>query len=290
MSHPHTVRQLLPADLSTAKRLHRFTKAGGRPVFGEDFQGVEEMLTYAASGLSGAFGFVAVTSTASEDIVGVLTAQWDEDVELPRAGSSNPPGDQPADPISVILLTLVVRPDCRSSGLGRQLMSALLAAADLHRMSAACDVLTDVAIDNEPALHFFQQTGFIRQPPAAQDSASVEMRLQMGPFSIPPPTSTDTQALAPAPAAASFPLTPGCACAGPARSRPLLHHPPAAKHPAYGSSRVNLQPLAPCSPCLISQAGLCRRSVPAAFARAHAVACILTQRASGHHSALSRLR
>lgn len=133
------VRPLDPADATAVKRLHKFAKLQGQPVFGLDQRGVEAMIESAANLQDGAFGFVGVEQDeGEEDVVAAATAQQE-------AGGG------------LVVLSVVVRSDARGKGVGKRLLASLLEqAANQH----AGSVLTDVAAANGPAMSFFKRAGF----------------------------------------------------------------------------------------------------------------------------------
>lgn len=138
-----THRALQKGDLAALKRLHRFAKFEGSPVFGEDQTGVAELLTSACNHLDG------VTGSCFEDSDGVFGAITLQDELLPDAAHQE---ERP-----LVILTVVVRADMRASGVA----SSLLTTAELQAsMNGNTSLITDVSSNNRPAIAFFLRHGF----------------------------------------------------------------------------------------------------------------------------------
>ena len=156
-------RTMLPDDLPAIQRLHKFSKLNGKPVFGSNLSGVEDMLQHAANGRSSALGIVAVTQEDAMDVLGCVTAQIEDEgpplehsEALPSAKINNDAGSSSL----CVLLTLVVRADQRHMGIGRGLLLALRQAMSKNGIRK---IVTDVSSSNQPAIGFFEVSGFCRR-------------------------------------------------------------------------------------------------------------------------------
>lgn len=159
-------------DVAVVKRLHRFAKYEGKPVFGSDLAGVEEMLDFAAAGRSGVLGIVACSTTDSSDLVGCVSAQLEpgegasacsspaDQAQLGEHVSALSPCRAQSGTSKLVLLSLVVRADQRSRGVGAALIQELRRTARDKLLAGSIE--TDVAEGNQPAVQFFEAAGFKR--------------------------------------------------------------------------------------------------------------------------------
>mmetsp|Transcript_37446 Transcript_37446/g.83325 ORF Transcript_37446/g.83325 Transcript_37446/m.83325 type:complete len:253 (+) Transcript_37446:78-836(+) len=158
-----------PTDLAAVKRLHKFAKLDGKPVFGADTSGTEEMLEYAANQQSGTFGMVATSSSDATDILAAATAQLDESSHAD--GTTRPSGT--GSILSMVLLTVVVRADHRRGGVAKGLIQALCDwASKQHGVHV---VVTDVSAANSPAVTFFTRAGFKTRNTGGKQGSMVEL-------------------------------------------------------------------------------------------------------------------
>ncbi len=162
----------------------RFAKLTGKPVFGEDLSGVQEMLQHAVTGRSGALAIVACDAAtdgrrSSDDVVGCITAQLEEIIaEDASVSGRGAPHSAPAGACSLVLLTLVVRADLRKQGVGSTLLAALRRRG---RELKASGIVTDVAAANEAANSFFTASGFKKGSSSRGGSDSmIELTLPLG--------------------------------------------------------------------------------------------------------------
>ena len=124
------------------------------------------MLHHAARGELDVFGIVA---TSEADILGCVTAMIEEQAS-PSGHGKEGPGS------TCYLLTLVVRADQRSSGIGRGLLLALRQEVSKRGVSK---IATDVASPNLPAIRFFDVSGFSRAGGPIREGSMVEFHLDI---------------------------------------------------------------------------------------------------------------
>lgn len=141
-----TNRALQKRDLPALKRLHRFAKFEGSPVFGEDQTGVAELLASACNSLDG------VTGSCCEDSDGVFGAITLQEELFPDQAHQE---DRP-----LIILTVVVRADMRASGVASSLLST---AEQQASKNGNTSLITDVSSHNRPAISFFLRHGFLER-------------------------------------------------------------------------------------------------------------------------------
>lgn len=153
-----TVRALQRQDIPASVRLHKFAKHNGQNVFSTSFiADITELHEYAVKGQDGAHGFVAFVPTETDDgaeVVGVLTAQLEEQ--------------------KCVLLTLVVRGDYRGQGVAKLLLRELLRYSRGDHSSL--HIITDVAVANTAALTFFKRQGFRQGGRASGRSVELELK------------------------------------------------------------------------------------------------------------------
>lgn len=159
----YTCRALIPEDANDVKRLHKFAKHNGLPIFSgaaASIASVGEMVSAVTAASDGAFGFASISSDG--EVIGAITAQWHGE----------------GDSATCVLLTLVVRADHRQHGVGRQLLQRLehscIEASSGSQAAGKWSIITDVAAANDPALQFFLRSNFKRR---ALSGASVELVL-----------------------------------------------------------------------------------------------------------------
>ena len=182
-------RQFTQEDLASVKRLHRFAKYEGKPVFGSNLAGVEEMLGFAAAGRSGVLGIVACSTADPSDLMGCVSAQL-ESVEGPGSSSAGRADAGLASStirqasragqsgrLKLVLLSLVVRADQRSRGVGAALIQELRRKARDELLAGSIE--TDVAEGNRPAVQFFEAAGFRRTSTDADLGGMLELRLDV---------------------------------------------------------------------------------------------------------------
>ena len=178
-------RQFTQEDLASVKRLHRFAKYEGKPVFGSNLAGVEEMLDFAAAGRSGVLGIVACSTADPSDLMGCVSAQL-ESVVGPGSSSAGRADASIASSTSragqsgrlkLVLLSLVVRADQRSRGVGAALIQELRRKARDELLAGSIE--TDVAEGNRPAVQFFEAAGFRRTSTDDELGGMLELRLDV---------------------------------------------------------------------------------------------------------------
>jgi len=147
------LRPMQAEDCESVKRLHKFAKSNGTPIFSQYGSDAALVLEAAAAAREGCFGIIAVQldEDGDEEVLGAVTAQK-------GGAAAAAAGHQGGSTDQVVLLTLVVRSDARRQGLGQSLMAAVVEETQQERYRA---VVADVGVCNEAALSFFKQLGFV---------------------------------------------------------------------------------------------------------------------------------